>query len=41
MTRIDTMQMPNASRTAILAGVLPYFDFSVLAEHSVIGLKRR
>jgi hypothetical protein len=40
---IITMHVPNQPRTAILAGVLPYFDFSVHydAEHSVIGLKRR
>jgi hypothetical protein len=42
-SRIGMMLVPNLPRTGILAGLFPYFAFSVLydAEHSVIGLKRR
>jgi hypothetical protein len=40
---ISTTLMPNQPRMSINAGMLPYFDFSVLydAEKGVIGLKRR
>jgi hypothetical protein len=40
---ISTIHEPNLRRTVILAGALPYFNFSVLydADKGVIGLKRR
>jgi hypothetical protein len=42
-SRIYTTFVPNLPRTVILAGLLPYFNFTILydADHSVIGLKRR
>jgi hypothetical protein len=40
---IGPLQLPNLPFTVTLAGVLPYFYFSVLydAEKGIIGLKRR